>query len=169
MGCCNNWKYYTAVCEQIQKELSRYGKLIAFWNGIKLAELIYEYFYEEFIKVLKLNEQEKSSSITWWDPKSPNIIVDNEFNSTKPKTIELTNSGHVPINATEVFITIDPLDGNFPHVECAVWSVEDETIVVDSFLSQISPFPVKIKYGLLNFMLIKNARPVKILVRGYRL
>ncbi len=155
--------------DEIYKELSRYGKLISFWDGTRIAEFILDNYYEEFIKELNINPVLAGSSnvtINWWDPDKPLVIAE-KFDKNNWETFDLSKIA--PVMADGIFISIAPLDKNIPSVKCAIRTSIDE-IVIDSVMSQISPYMIKLERGKLELeiMLIGDYRPVRILNRGTR-
>lgn len=155
--------------EEIRKDLSRYGKLISFWDGIKLGELILDNYYDEFTRILNINPILAGSSnvvINWWNPDEP-IVVSENFTNAEWKKLDL--SSLLPPTSDGVFLTIAPLNGNLPPVQCAIRSSVDE-ITIESFMSQISPYLLHLKIGetQIEARIIGNNRPVKILTRGFR-
>lgn len=155
--------------DEIRKELTRYGKLISFWDGIKISELILDHFYNEFIGIMKVDPVTAGSTnvvTQWWDPVNPPEIS-NSFNSEE--WVELDMSGSTVGYCDGVFLTIAPLDSVSPPVKCMVRSSVDE-IIIESFMSQISPSFLRLKQHDIKVeaKLLPESRPVKILNRGVR-
>jgi len=64
--------------EEIHKHLDRYGKLISFWDGVKVGEFILGNFYQEFVNHLNVDPRIAGSSsgqAMWWDPDEPQVLV----------------------------------------------------------------------------------------------
>jgi hypothetical protein len=158
-----------AAKDEIWKELSRHGKLVSFWDGIKLSEMILDNFYNEFTRILNVDPVLAGSSniiIQWWDPDNP-PAVDENFVSEEWVKLDLSSS--IPPTANGVYITITPLNENLPPVLCAFRSSVDD-VTIESFMSQISPYLLHLNVGELQIegRIIGNKRAVKITTRGFR-
>lgn len=153
---------------QIHAELDRYGKPITFWDGIRVAELILENFYSEFISIMNVPPQLagiSSGHTTMYDPDEQLEVV-SDFAPAEWSNVD--TSTMVPPTASGVYIAIKPTGGNLPPVKLAIRSSVDE-LLVDSFASQVSPHLIKLEPGetTLQAIFVEGERPVSILARGY--
>jgi len=154
--------------EQILKELDRYKKPITFWNGLRVAELILEYFYNEFVAIMNVPPEIAgitSGQTIMWDPKQPPVLA-RDFNSSEWSRVDI--SAAAPLTASGIYILVEPVGESRPSVKCLVRSSIDE-ILVEYFASQFSPIPLRLEPGetSIEAMLIDGDEPVNIFARGY--
>lgn len=154
--------------EEIGNSLSRYGKLISFWDGIQLSELITENFYQESLGVLKIDPVLAGSeniSANWWDPDEPQILSSGFESAT---WIKIPIGIAAPPTADGLFLAIRPIESNFPIVTAVVRTSIDE-VVLDSVLSQVNAFYLRLSPGEteIEAMILAPSRPIAILCRGF--
>ena len=129
---------------QIQAELARYGKPIAFWNGVKLGENILDLYYNEFIIKLQVPPivAGQSNSVTnLYDADDP-LVLASDFAATDWSRVDTSNA--VPPNLTSgILISAKPVGESLPLVKLALKSSIDE-ILVDTFLSRANPVLLKL-------------------------
>lgn len=155
---------------QIATELSRYGKFISFWDGIKLAELIQDYYYDEFIRVLGVDPIYAGSQnvrIHLFDPENPIELI-KDFSSTEWMDISLADV-IPPANTDAVFLAFYPHNGNLPGIEIAMQTAIDD-LVIGSVMSQVNLIPLRIKKGQAScrVRLLQADQHVRIVSRGFR-
>jgi hypothetical protein len=153
---------------QIHAELDRYGKPIAFWDGIRVSELILENFYNEFISIMNVPLQMaglSSGATTMYDP-DEQLEIASDFAPTEWSRLDISQM--VPPTASGIYIAVKPSGGNLPPVKVAIRSSIDE-LLVDSFSSQVSPHFIKLEPGetTIQAAFVEGDRPVSILARGY--
>jgi hypothetical protein len=156
--------------ERIHQELSRYGKLISFWDGIRLSEFILDHYYDEFVRELGVNPVLAGSQnvrVNLWDPESPFMLAQ-KFDAVDWMQMDLSSA--VPSVGTDgVFLVFYPLDSNLPTVRVAVRTSKDD-IVVDSVMSQVNLILVKLAPGETSckIRLFDARRPIRVACRGFR-
>lgn len=155
----------------INKELTRYGKLISFWDGTKLSEFILDYFYDEFVRELGVDPiiaGSQNVTNTFYDPDNPIVLLDH-FDSGNWLDIDLSQAIPPAGLADAAFLMIRPHAGNSSRVIIGVKTSVDD-IVIDSFMSQIYPIPVRLSNDETSckVRLFQGTGPVKVACRGYR-
>ena len=155
--------------DEIYTQLNRYGKPIAFWDGVRVGEFILEHFYQEFVTILKVDPALAGSTsglINWWDPDEPPVLVSN-FDRTEWSRIDISEAVP-PVSAAGILLTIKPTSGSLPQVKCAVRSSKDE-LLIESFSSQINPYLLRLEDGetSIEAMLLEGDGPVELLAKGY--
>lgn len=155
--------------ERIHQELSRYGKLISFWDGVRLSEFILDHFYEEFVREIGVNPVIAASQnvrLNLWDPDKPIVLAEN-FNAVDWTEIDLSST--VPVMADGVFLVFSPVDANIPGVQVAARTSVDE-ILVDSITSQLNLILVKLAPGevVCKLKLLNANRAIRVACRGFR-
>ncbi len=153
---------------QIHAELDRYGKPISFWDGIRVAELILEHFYNEFVSIMNVPPEMtgiSSGQTTMYDPDEQHEIA-SDFAPARWSRVDISQM--VPPTASGIYIAVKPTGGNLPPVKLAVRSSIDE-LLVDSFASQVSPHFIRLEPGetTIEATFVEGDRPVSILARGY--
>ncbi len=153
---------------QIHAELDRYGKPITFWDGIRVAEMILENFYDEFIRIMNVPQEMtriSSGQTIMYDP-DERLEAVSDFAPAEWSKVDVSEM--VPPTASGVYIAIKPTGGNLPPVKLSVRSSVDEQLV-DSFASQVSPHFVRLEPGetTIEAKFAEGDRPVSILGRGY--
>lgn len=155
---------------QIQTELARYGKPIAFWDGVKVGEYILEDYYSEFVNILNVPVEiagQTTNVTNLWDADDPPVLA-NDFNATDWSSIDIS-PGAPPGLSSGILISVRPVGDSLPSVKLAVRSSVDE-ILVDSFVSRVNPFPLRLGDGETHIeaMVVEGDRPISILANGYQ-
>lgn len=154
--------------DQIHAELARYGKPITFWDRRRVAELILEHFYNEFVSIMNLPLEMTGISngqTIMYDPDDQHEVA-SDFAPAEWTAVDFSQI--VPPTASGMYIAVKPTGGNFPPVKLAVRSSIDE-LLVDSFSSQVSPHFIRLEPGetTIEATIAEGDRPVSILARGY--
>jgi len=154
--------------EEIYKTLARYGKLISFWEGGFLGELIAENFHHEFISTMQVDPKLASSDyvlINLWDPTQPQVLLD-DFSKTQWTKVDISLA--TPPTSIGILIKVIPIGGNAINVKCLAKSSKDE-ILIDSFLSQHNPPLLKIIPGEqeIEIKLIEEGQIVNVVSSGF--
>jgi hypothetical protein len=155
---------------QIQTELDRYGKPIAFWDGVKLGEYILDNFYSEFVSILEVPPTiagQSSGVTTLWEAGDPPVLISN-FTATDWTSVDIS-PGAPPGLSSGILISARPTGDSLPSIKFAVRSSTDE-ILVDSFLSRANPFLLRLNEDETHIeaMLVEGNRPITVYVNGYR-
>jgi len=155
---------------QIQTELARYGKPIAFWDGVKVGEYILDNFYNEFVSLLQVPPQiaGQSASVTnWYDADDPPVLA-SEFAPTNWSNIDISTAA-LPGITSGLLISARPVGESLPSVKLAIKSSTDE-ILVDPFLSRANPALLRLDESdtHIEAMLVEGNRPITIFANGYQ-
>ena len=155
---------------QIRTELARYGKPIAFWDGVKVGEYILDNYYNEFISVLHVPPAiaGQSNSVTnLYDADDPPVLA-NDFAATGWSRVD-TSTAVPPHLTSGILISARPDGESLPSVKLALRSSVDE-ILVDSFLSRTNPVLLKMDDAdaHIEAMVLEGDRPVTIYANGYQ-
>jgi len=152
----------------VVQQLNRYAKPIHFWDGLKISELISEYYYREFVQAMGVNQYLAASEnvrMSLWDPDKP-LVVAEKFSSTSFVSMSVAQAA--PPTASGIYLTVRPNDANMPSVTCIVRSSIHE-ITIDSLQSQLQAYVLRINGGAdkVEAMILEVGRSVDILARGY--
>lgn len=155
---------------EIQTKLDRQGTQITFWDGFRLGEFILEYYYGEFVSILRVPPRiaGQSASVTnLWDADDPPVLA-NGFTATNWTSIDIS-PGAPPGLSSGILISVKPSGDSLPSVKLAVRSSIDE-ILVDSFASRVNAIPLRLGGGdsHIEAMVVEGNRPVSILANGYQ-
>ena len=156
---------------QIQMELARYGKPIAFWDGVRVGEHILDNFYNEFVSILQVPPAiaGQSASVTkLYDADDP-LVLASEFATTDWSSVDISTAAP-PGLISGLLISARPVGESLPSVKFAVRSSVDE-ILVDSFFSRVNPVLLKLDEGETHIeaVLVEGNRPLTIFANGYQL
>ena len=108
---------------------------------------------------------QSSGVINWWDPDDPPVLV-SDFTATEWTSVDISAGASQGL-ASGIYISAKPAGESLPSVKFAAKSSEDE-ILVDSYLSRVSPFLLRLNEGGTNIevMLAEGDRPISILASG---
>lgn len=155
---------------EIQTDLDRHAKPITFWDGVRLGEFILENYYSEFVNILNVPSRiagQTASMTNLWDADNPPVLA-SDFDATDWSRIDIS-PGAPPGLSNGILISAKPVGDSLPSVKLAVRSSVGE-ILVDSFVSRVNPFPLKLGEGETHIeaMVVEGDRPINILANGYQ-
>ena len=155
---------------QIQTELARYGKPIAFWDGVKVGEYILDNYYNEFVSILQVPPMiagQSNSVTTLYDANDPPVLA-SDFAATDWTTVD-TSTAVPPSLTSGILISARPVGESLPSVKLALKSSVHE-ILVDSFLSRANPVLLKMdeQDTHIEAMVLEGNRPVTLYANGYQ-
>jgi hypothetical protein len=159
----------TAPARQTLALLSKgENRLVHAWDGLKVAQLIFDNWLPEFLEVMKVPEQHRqSSSVTTmlYDP-DDRIVVGQSLVPGLLRTLDI--SAALPRGvANGVILVLEPDTDKMRELMCTVQS-DVADLVVDAARSRFTPLFVPMSENGTVSVRVDGDRSVTVLCRGYR-
>ncbi|SOU07323.1 hypothetical protein [Xanthomonas arboricola] len=144
------------------------NRLVHVWDGLKIAQLIFDNYLPEFLKLMEVwDELKYSTNVTnmMYDPDERLVIAQ----SLVPGTIhKLDLSGVAPPGiANGAFLILEPDTDKLRNLMCTIQS-DMADMVVDAVASRFSPVFIPFSENSEISIKFEDDRAVTIICRGYR-
>ncbi|MBB3856313.1 hypothetical protein FHY29_001687 [Xanthomonas arboricola] len=144
------------------------NRLVHVWDGLKIAQLIFDNYLPEFLKLMEVwDELKYSTNVTnmMYDPDERLVIAQ----SLVPGTIhKLDLSGVAPPGiANGAFLILEPDTDKLRNLMCTIQS-DMADMVVDAVASRFSPVFIPFSENSEISIKFEDDRTVTIICRGYR-
>ena len=145
---------------------AREGRLIHFWDGLTLAQMILENSLKQFLEKIEAPQVASSSNLNsiFYDPESPIKLAE----GLGPGTVHrLSVQCCMPPTGVGVYLVLRPADTNIPGVTCHVRAGGQDAIV-ESLDSQIGLFLMRTAFDCdIELRLLNEDRTVDVFCKGY--
>lgn len=144
------------------------NRLVHAWDGLKLAQLIFDNFLPEFLDLMGVSDELRTSSNVsdvMYDP-DERLVVGQSLKPGVRHTLDLS-AGAPPVVTTGVYLAFEPDTDKLKELTCSVQS-DMADMMIEAVSSRFQPVLMPVTENRQISVRFEGDRTVTVLCRGYR-
>lgn len=144
------------------------NRLVHAWDGLKLAQLIFDNFLPEFLDLMEVSDEVRASSSVsdvMWDP-DDRMVIGQKLAPGIRHTLDLSAAAP-PMVTVGVYLVFEPDTDKLKELTCSVQS-DTADMMIEAVESRFQPVLVPVSESGTVSVRFDGERTVTVLCRGYR-